>query len=41
MYSFTSYYKGMQFSGYDEKTLKKYDLNFDRKKTDNSPKTIF
>ena len=27
MYSFTSYYKGMDFSGYDEKTIKEYDLD--------------
>ena len=37
MYSFTSYYKGMDFSGYDEKTIKKYDLDFVWNETDNSP----
>ena len=41
MYSFTSYYKGMDFSGYDEKTIKKYYLDFVRNETDNSPKTIY
>ena len=41
MYSFTSYYKGTDFSGYDEKTIKKYDLDFVWNETDNSPKTIY
>ena len=29
MYSFTNYYKGMLFSGHDEKTIKSHELNFD------------
>ena len=41
MYSFTSYYKGMDFSGYDEKTIKKYDSDFVWNETDNSPKTMY
>ena len=41
MYSFTSFYKGMIFSGCDEKTIKKYDSNFIWNETDNSPKTIY
>ena len=41
MYSFTSYYKGMDFSSYDEKTIKKYDSDFVWNETDNSPKTIY
>ena len=41
MYSFTSYYKGMDFSGYDKKTIKKYDSDFVWNETDNSPKTLY
>ena len=41
MYSFTTYYKGMLFSGCDEKTIKKYDSDFIWNETDHSPKTTY